>query len=636
MMKKRFLGMMVALFIILSSGINFVMSDQSKPKSFLQKVGTFSNFKKLVDEALKKNPYMGSGENIMYESAPDFVIKGENKEGSESFYSQTNVQVMGVDEADIAKTDGQYIYIAKPYPKIKDNGIVIVKAYPPEEMKVLSKIKLSDEFYPEEFYVDGRYLVVICEKEKIVDREPVIQKNNFPNIDTKKIKVYVPYQLLIETYCIVYDISDKSNPKEIRRVLISGRYLTSRKIGTSLYIVTEKQFPYRIYANKSYSEQDFKPYFSDSITGSSKKIYINFDRIKYIPDFINYGITVIGSFDIESKDEICVECVLGGGNIVYCSQENLYLCSEVIKKVYWPEKWEDNIRPWYSYVRKTMISRFELSKGKINLEAASVVNGKVLNQFSMDEQDGYFRIATTGERLYFPEKNYDYFNAVYVLDKNLRVVGKIDNIAKGERIYSARFIGKRLYLVTFKELDPFFVIDLEDPHNPKVLGYLKIPGYSTYLHPYDENHIIGFGRDAQDLDEKYAIPLGLKIAMFNVEDVKNPKELFKIIIGGKGTYSELLNNHKALLFDKNKNIFAFPVEVYDKKGHNFTGAFVYSIDLKEGFVLRGKISHEIDDGYCEEIDRLLYIGDVLYSVSNSMIKASFLESFKEIARLRMY
>lgn len=224
---------------------------------------------------------------------------------------------------------------------------------------------------------------------------------------------------------------------------------------------------------------------------------------------------------------------------------------------------------------------------------------------------------------------------MYVLDKNLRVVGKIDNIAKGERIYSARFIGKRLYLVTFKELDPFFVIDLEDPHNPKVLGYLKIPGYSTYLHPYDENHIIGFGRDAEDLNEEYAIPLGLKIAMFNVEDVKNPKELFKIIIGGKGTYSELLNNHKALLFDKSKNIFAFPVEVYDKKGHNFTGAFVYSIDLKEGFVLRGKILHEIGDGYCEEIDRLLYIGDVLYSVSNSMIKASSLESFKEIARLRL-
>lgn len=179
------------------------------------------------------------------------------------------------------------------------------------------------------------------------------------------------------------------------------------------------------------------------------------------------------------------------------------------------------------------------------------------------------------------------------------------------------------------------MISLENPQKPEILGYLKIPGYSTYLHPYDQNHIIGFGKDAEDLNEEYAIPLGLKIAMFNVEDVENPKELFKVIIGGKGTNSELLNNHKALLFDKTKNIFAFSVEVYDKKGHNFTGAFVYSIDLKEGFVLRGKISHEIDDGYCEEIDRLLYIGDVLYSVSNSMIKASSLESFKEIARLRL-
>ncbi|ADQ05776.1 Beta propeller domain protein [Caldicellulosiruptor hydrothermalis 108] len=635
MLRKYLLGVLVVLFIVSFSDINFVMSDQSKPKSFLQKVGTFSNFKKLIDDAIRKNPYMGSSENFLSESIPQNSVKGENKTGSEYSYSQTNVQVMGVDEADIAKTDGQYIYIAKPYPKIKDNGIVIVKAYPPEEMKIFSKIKLSDELYPEEFYVDSRYLVVICEKAKIVDKKPIIQKNVFPDIDSNKVRVFVPYQLLIETYCIVYDISDKSNPKEIRRVSIAGKYLISRKISTNLYIVTEKQFPYEIYVKKAYSEQDFKPYFTDSITGDSKKIYIGFDKIKYIPDFINCSITIVGSFNIESKDEICVECVLGGGDIVYCSQENLYLCSEVIKKVYLTEKLEDNTRLWRYFIRKTMVCRFELSKGKATLMAAGVVNGKVLNQFSMDEQDSYFRIATTGERPYFPEEGYDYFNAVYVLDKNLRVVGKIDNIAKGERIYSARFIGKRLYLVTFKALDPFFVIDLEDPHNPKVLGYLKIPGYSTYLHPYDEIHIIGFGMDAEDLNERYAIPLGLKIAMFNVEDVKNPKELFKVIIGEKGSYSELLNNHKALLFDKNKNIFAFPVEVYDKKGHNFTGAYVYSIDLKEGFVLRGKISHEIDGRYCEKIDRLLYIGDVLYSVSNSMIKASSLENLKEIAKVRL-
>ncbi|BCS80047.1 beta-propeller domain-containing protein [Anaerocellum diazotrophicum] len=635
MIKKCILGMLVALFIISSFGIRFVVSDQSKPKYFLQKVGTFSDFKKLVDEALRKNPYMGSGENMNFKLAPDLTINSKNKEDFESSYSQTNVQVMGVDEADIVKTDGRYIYIAKPYPKIKDNGIVIVKAYPPEEMKVVSKIKLSDEFYPEEFYIDDKYLVIICVKEKIVDKKPVIQKDVFPDIDSKKIKVYIPYQLLIETYCIVYDISDKSNPKEVRRVSIAGRYLTSRKIGTNLYIVTEKQFPYEIYAKKTYSEQDFKPYFSDSITGDSKKTYIGFDRIKYIPDFINCSITVVGSFNIESKNEICVECVLGGGNIVYCSQENLYLCSEVIKKVYWPEKWEDNIKPWYYFIRKTMICRFELSKGKVNLIAAGLVNGKVLNQFSMDEQDSYFRVATTGERPSLSEGTYDCFNAVYVLDKNLRVVGKIDNIAKGEIIYSARFIGKRLYLVTFKALDPFFVISLENPQKPEILGYLKIPGYSTYLHPYDQNHIIGFGRDAQDLDEKYAIPLGLKIAMFNVEDVENPKELFKVIIGGKGTNSELLNNHKALLFDKNKNIFAFPVEVFEKGKNTFTGAYVYSIDMRKGFVLRGKISHRISEKEVYRIDRLLYINNTLYTISYKMIKANRLDNLDEVASLSL-
>uniref|UniRef100_A0A7C5Z5F4 Beta propeller domain protein n=1 Tax=Caldicellulosiruptor owensensis TaxID=55205 RepID=A0A7C5Z5F4_9FIRM len=634
MTKKIILGLIVLLLATSFMGIFRAKPDENKTESMLPKIRSFDNFKKLIADAKDRIPYFGFSRDFIYLEGKSITTNSLNNSisGDSVFeYSKTNVQVEGVDEADRVKTDGEYIYVIDETNK----KLTTVKAYPAQQMYLVSTIKFEEDFYPKEFYVDSKYLVVIGESKTIYKKIPYKEGDLDSNKISSKILAYPPYYTVKETVCFVYDISDKTNPKNTRKITLDGRYLTSRKIEKSIHIVSLKSFPHYFINNENLSAQDFMPSYSDTVIKGVQKIYIGFNNIRYVPDFADFSYTLVGSFELESQSAVSVECILGAGCLIYCSKENLYICAQGYKKIFLPEKTSNYVIPRYYYKPKTMIYKFALSKGGAKVLCKGFVEGKVMNQFSMDEHDGYFRIATTIESHYSWDEDFQKYNAVYVLDKNLRIVGKLDKIAKGESIYSARFIGTRLYLVTFKALDPFFVISLENPKKPEILGYLKIPGYSTYLHPYDQNHIIGFGKDAEDLNEEYAIPLGLKIAMFNVENVENPKELFKVIIGGKGTNSELLNNHKALLFDKTKNIFAFPVEVYDKKEYRFTGAYVYSIDLKEGFVLRGKILHEIDDRYCEKIDRLLYIGDVLYSVSNSMIKASSFESFKEIARLRL-
>jgi uncharacterized secreted protein with C-terminal beta-propeller domain len=229
-------------------------------------------------------------------------------------------------------------------------------------------------------------------------------------------------------------------------------------------------------------------------------------------------------------------------------------------------------------------------------------------------------------------------------------------------------MGEKAYLVTFKKVDPFFTIDLSDPENPKVLGKLKIPGYSDYLHPFDENHIIGIGKDTvealDDLKENRGIDFtwyqGIKIALFDVSDFENPKELAKIVIGDRGTNSPALQNHKAFLFDREKELLVIPVSLceiseeikerndgYTGNIHGdftFQGAYVYRLSL-EGFEYRGRITH-LDDqdiikssywGYYGDkaIHRSLYIGDTLYTISNSMVKMNNLEDLSEISSVEL-
>jgi uncharacterized secreted protein with C-terminal beta-propeller domain len=356
--------------------------------------------------------------------------------------------------------------------------------------------------------------------------------------------------------------------------------------------------------------------------------------------------------------------LLGSSQSMYVSKNNIFLAYTKYNYVY-PipligGSGDGNIE-------STILHKISINDGDISYVAQGEVPGRVLNQFSMDEHDGFFRVATTVGNVW--DQDVKSSNNVYILDKDLNRISEIEDIAPGEQIYSARFLGGKAYLVTFKKIDPFFTLDLSDPYNPKILGKLKIPGYSDYLHPYDENHIIGIGKDtvealdslkeSRNLD--FAWYQGLKIALFDVSDFKNPKEVAKIIIGDRGTDSPALYDHKAFLFDREKELLVIPVnlfeisdeikEQYDEDTGSlygeftFQGAFVYRLSLENGFEFKGRITHLDDEdilksgyyGYwgSSSISRSLYIDDVLYTISNNMIKMNNLETLIEINSIKL-
>jgi uncharacterized secreted protein with C-terminal beta-propeller domain len=416
---------------------------------------------------------------------------------------------------------------------------------------------------------------------------------------------YVP-STRTSTKAIIFDIKDKTQINKIREVEIEGSYFSSRKIGSYLYLVANKT----IYGDKT------QPiYYDTKLAGDVKTIGL--ESIHYFPEAVRNNYMSIAGLNVDdANSKVFVSSYLGGGQNMFVSQNNIYVAETnyfstpiimpaisngVIPTIAVPARNTQN----------TIVYKFAMENGNVTFAGKGEVPGNILSQFSMDEYKGYFRIATTLGNAAGGNST----NNLYIADKELKITGKIEDIAQGEKIYSTRLMGDRGYMVTFKKVDPLFVFDLKDPTNPVILGKLKIPGYSDYLHPYDENHIIGFGKDTIDSSyDTFAWYQGMKVAMFDITDVNNPVEKFKVIIGDRGTDSELLRNHKALLFSKSKNLMAFPVTLMEipeeiKKSaaeqsvnpqygqFTFQGAYVYNIDMEKGFTLKGRVTHIPEEDY---------------------------------------
>lgn len=546
-------------------------------------------------------------------------------------HSQTNTQVAGVDEADLVKTDGQYIY------QVSGKRLLIVKAVPASEMELVSEIRVADNNYtPREIYLDNNYLVLIGQLDEY---NPIFEPYPLENG-----KLYCPpvYSMSV-TRAQVYDISERFNPKKLREVDLEGGYLSSRKIGSSLYLVSDRS----IYLYGAQNEETLLPHYRDSAAGAGMSS-IGYDQICYFPGCIYPGYILVAGLNItDNSQAVEVESYLGNGENIYASPSRLYVA--LSKYDYQSPVVKDSAAPSDDYMRsQTIIHAFNLEGGKVSYSTQGTVPGTIINQFSMDACDGYFRIATTTGEVWRTGEHTSR-NNIYVLDQDLKMVGRLEGIAPGEKIYSTRFVGSRAYMVTFRKVDPFFVIDLSNPKNPAILGKLKIPGYSDYLHPYDENHVIGFGKDtiiAKGGEDGQAFYQGMKLALFDVSDVENPVEMSRQVIGDRGTDSELLTNHKALLFSKEKNLLAFPVkvmEIDDKESRPsgswpaygsfaFQGAYIYQIDLQNGLLYRGRITHLSEDDYAKagdywyesekNIRRIIYIGNDLYTLSDGMIQAN--------------
>ena len=648
------LGLLLFMIFGICSVVYAINSQAEKPEvpkivnkvQPLPVVGTVEKLEELLSSsaALQKERYderMMVMEKSMEGVAADQAAAPAPTANAKADYSDTNVQVQGVDEADIVKTDGSYIYT------LKGKQLSVVKAVPADKMKLVSKINFDNNFNPRDIYIDLNHLIVIGDS----------YKNNPQPVYQEKRMIYPgPPQYTPQTCkAIIYDIKDKSNITKSREIELEGNCLSTRKIGSSLYLVSNNGIPY-------YRPGDpiILPSYRDSAV-SKEFQSISCDRINYFPDCVYSSYTIVASVNTNNLDQkVDIKTYLGNGDNIYASTANLYIALTTYPHM--QPLVEDSAHPQTRPELKTEIYRFALQGASTNYTGRGTVPGNILNQFSMDEHKSYFRIATTTGEVWSRGQDISK-NHIYVLDNELKLAGKVENVAPGEKIYSARFMGDRAYMVTFRNVDPFFVIDLKDPQKPQILGKLKIPGYSDYLHPYDENHIIGFGKDTVEMKgwngEPQAFYQGLKIAIFDVTDVSKPVEMSKVVIGDRGTDSEILNNHKALLFSKEKNLMAFPVTLMEKTpgvkdkpnappaygSFSFQGAYIYNIDLKNGLQYKGRISHLAPTDYQKagdywydsdnNVKRILYIGNVLYTISPGQIKAQSIADLKFISSLEL-
>ena len=605
-------AILMTIFIpnITISPIKEVKYEEVAQKGELPKVDNFKNLYAMLEKRVKeeeKNIIIDSV-TIEQSTSVDGTISNEKSENSTDF-STTNVQVEGVDEADIVKTDGKFIYY------LTNSTLTITDV---NTVKLVSKVEFNNkEFGPQEIFLKDNKIVIIG----ITYRET--EEKNIDNTE-----YYYPTN---ETYTVakIYNIEDRTNPKLERTIEIEGYYLSSRMVGDNVYLISNKYIYAYLCKNYKISqldEEEFKPKYLDTVVGDSVNS-ISFDCIYYIPEFEETNYLNIAAFNITNNEPASITSYLGGGNNLYSSATNLYITRT---KYDYDDEMQIN----------TEIYKFNLKDATCMFSKTGEVPGSILNQFSMDEKDGYFRIATTDSTSWNSESN---TNNLYVLNENLEIVGKVEGLAPGERIYSVRFMGNRAYMVTFVETDPLFVIDLTEPTNPTVLGELKIPGYSTYLHPYDENHLIGFGENTKLVNYGYGdqvVTDGMKIALFDVTDPNNPTEMYSVNIGEEGTYSELLNNHKALLFSKEKNIIAFPISITGEDYEvTFQGAIVYGLSLENGFEEKGRITNienDINKYYPRNsIQRIIYINDTLYTLSRNLIKATDMNTMEPKGSIKL-
>ncbi len=501
------------------------------------------------------------------ETADDVVSVGDSLTGSPN-YGKTNTQVENVDEADIIKNDGRYIYILSGGTYKVERRVTILSA---ADMKVVSRINLdSDDYYYniQEMYVNGDRLVLLAsEYEKLEEEDGAVYDIAYPySYNRGKIVSFV------------YDISDRESPELIRKVSQDGSdYVSSRMIDGVLYTVSN----YRVRGN---TENEIKKNAIPEVNGKE----IACDCI-YIYDYDSKSYNILTAYDTRLDDgEVNSVSVLGSGHEVYCSQDALYVANG---------NWD------YDNGNFCEIYSFGLDGVNITYKASGTVKGSFLNQFSFDEYEGNLRVATT-DYSYVHDRD---VSSVYVLNKDLELIGKLEDIAYDEQVKSVRFMGDTGFIVTFRNTDPLFTLDLSDPTAPKVVGEVKLPGFSSYLHPVGEGLVVGLGYDG---DEENADFNTVKVSLFDVSDLKNPKEVDTFVL--KNAYSRALNEPKAFITYPEEKLIGFPVEHYD--GRTVYSYKLLKIDGGEISIHLGYVHHT--ERYTGDVFRGTYIDDKLYTIDN--------------------
>jgi len=599
-------------------------------------------------------------------------------------YSTTNVQVAGVDEPDFVKNDGKYAYI------LSGDRLTIAEVYPAESAKVVAKVGLDIQQgqYLQNMFLNNNTLVVFYQE--------YAQEDIIPQYDVIPQPYYTP-----KTHVLILDVTDRADPRVDKNYVVTGAYSDARMIGDYVYLVTASDlYNYRqpllpkvaeagatVIMPDIYYFDNPEPYYNfNTVTSvniknpedavNSQTFMMNPASTLYVSEnniYIAYQKYLPYYYDMASRERFFEAIVpLLPGDVqqeiraidsdqsqsesqkwdrIATVLQDMYNGMGEQEKNAFQERVQQALSDYDERVQKeshrTVVHKIAIgSAGEISYSARGEVPGRLLNQFSMDEQGERFRVATTVE--YYSRYSSGLYNNVYVLDEEMQTVGKLEEIAPDESIYSARFIGDRLYLVTFERIDPFFVIDLSTDQ-PKILGELKLPGYSSYLHPYDEDHIIGIGKDTKENEFGGIQTTGVKVALFDVSDVSNPKLVDDYLIGDSGTDSDVLWDHKALLFDREKDVLSIPVASYNYETFEgdryieprvWRGFYVFGTSPESGFTLKGTVEHASSTGdyyyYGMQGSRSFYIGDVLYTLSlGNTLKMNDIDSLAAINELEV-
>lgn len=508
-------------------------------------------------------------------------------------YSTTNVQVIGIDEPDIVKTDGKRIYLSSLH-------LNIINAYPPENLSFLANISMRGNL----LLVPEKHVLLVLKYGKVV----------------------------------AFNISNPKHPKKLWDMNINGSYVDARLFNGTLYLITRKSINYYnpcpvipvvkegegftvrcidiyhptipIEVESTYHILKIDPKTGNiersvSFVGSSSTtVYMNKDHIyianyyreneyriflTMLRDAVDYGlfpkefvdeITRIDSYNIiDQAKYIQLQYLLQKYLVSLSDDEQIKLQNDMRNFL---EKTREKYKRMFE---KTIITKIRTND--LSILSTGKVPGRLLNQFSMDEYNGYLRVAITVGGQWWSTEGAE--NDLYILDTNMNTISELKGFGLDERIYAVRFVGDKAYIVTFRQTDPFFVMDLSDPTHPKIVGELKIPGYSSYLHPIDETKVLGIGKEGAYV----------KISLFDVSDPSRPKELDKYKL--EEYWSDILNTHHAFLLDQEHKIFFIP-------GRN--GGYVFS--YTDGLKLVKAVS-------VKNVRRALYIDHYLYIIGENLV-----------------
>ena len=503
-------------------------------------------------------------------------------------YSRTNVQVDGVDESDLVKTDGRTLFVAER------NKVHLIDTLPSLSNTTYVEIGSSANVTIQGLYLHEDHLAVIYSVFEL-SSGPAGSSNPGEDISLS----YYIYPYHSSRTCIqIFDVSDPYNPTKVLLGGITGHPISSRMVGSVVYLITEQSV-------LSGGDIIVPQVLSDHGTEDVASTSICYDpACPSVSSFVN-----VLALDVVDGSRSNLTALAGPSSVCYMSATSLYLTMP---------RWEGASSSLFTTAQgslTTTIYRIAVDGTRMTLSAQGSVEGAPLNQFALDEKDGRLRMATTSH-------GEETDNQVHILDMTLREVGSLEGIAAGESIYSTRYLDDRLYMVTFRQVDPLFIIDLSED-DPVVMGELKVPGASTYLQMV-ENGLLGIGFENGSV----------KVSLYNVSDPENMREIDTYLVEGY-SYSAAQYDHRAVLYDAAWNLLVIPVTFnpYSGGAEYWTYERPWSVGLvlevgETGIDQIGAITHKD-----ATVTRSLYIGDVLYTISDTTVKANSLPSLTSLGSL---